>query len=213
MLTITYAPENQALADRIQKDLESKRHQFSSALEPGAGNILIALMSSVAQKTVESAIVDALDNGQHIIPVLLENVTMPKLIDHLQPVNFVGAYNLLELERRIQVLASGEAGIPLRVLTPRARQKNRNFGYWLAIIAIIWFIIGVVLVGFFGAQAPRETYNAIATQDFATIQSYLNANVPRTTDEAVKFPVTVQAAPTAQRPYLIATATAIASSQ
>lgn len=212
MLTIICALENRPLANRIEQDLEAKKYQFSPALQPGAANMLIVILSSSKDSAVAATILDALDNGQHIIPVLAENTSMPKLIDHLQPVNFIGSYNLTELERRIQFLASSDAGLPLKVLTPRARQKNRNVGYWLAIIAVIWFIIGVVLVGFFGAQAPRDTYNTIATQDFATIQFYLNQNIPRTTDEAENFPATVQAAPTAQRPYLIATATAIASS-
>lgn len=213
MLTIICAPENRLLADRIRRELEAKKHLFLPALQPGADNILIVLLSSHKDVAVDSTIIEALDNGQHIIPVLVENAPLPKLIDHLQPVNFAGTYNLSELERRIQLLSSGEAGLPLKVLTPRARQKNRNIGYWLAIIAIIWFIIGVVLVGFFGAQAPRDTYNTIATQDFATIQFYLSQNIPRTTEEAANFPATVQAAPTAQRPYLIATASAIASSE
>jgi hypothetical protein len=42
--------------------------------------------------------------------------------------------------------------------------------------------------------------------------SYVRANLPHTTQEAQNFPATIQAAPAAQRPFLIATSTAMAES-
>jgi hypothetical protein len=127
-------------------------------------------------------------------------------------VSLFDGYNLVELEKRIlQHLSSSNATLPLKVLTPTVIRKNRNYGYWLALIVIIWFIFGVILVGFFGIQAPRDEYNNVNTQAAATIQGYLRRNQPHTTEDAVNFPATVQAAPTAQRPFLIATATASVS--
>jgi hypothetical protein len=214
MLAIAYAPENAALAERIQKDLVTKGCEFTSSLQPGLGNLLIVLISSAAKadSAVQAIIVQALDNGQHIVPIQVDNGSLPKLIDHLEPISFAGKYNLSELEHQIQKLSSPDAGLPLKVLTPKAQQKNRKFAYWLAVLAIIWFILGVILVGFFGVQAPREEYDNIDTEVAGTIQFYLSQNIPRTTEDAANFPVTVQAAPTAQRPYLIATATEMALS-
>jgi len=204
MLTISYAPSDAELAKRIQQDLQSA----------SAGNILIALISpeSNADRDVQLAIEKACDASQHIIPVIVKTASLPKLINHLSALDFTESYNRQALLDRVAELSAPGIKPPLKVRTPKVIASNRGYGYLLAILAIVWFIVGIVLVGFGGIQAPREEYNNIDTQVAATIQLEVRGNLPKTTEEAAGFPLTVQAVPTSQRPLLIGTATAIAAS-
>lgn len=213
MLAITYSPSDSDLAKRLLVDLTAKGYSVSDVQLTGRGNILIVLVSpaSNTEVTVQNRILSALDNGQHIIPVMANTAPIPKLIDHLKPFDFTSTYPIEVLGEQIEHLSSPNAGLPLKVLTPAARAKNRNVGYWFFALALIWFILGIVLVGFFGIQAPREEYNTINTEVAATIMVIIDENLPRSTVEAENFQATVQAAPTAQRPLLAATATAIAA--
>ncbi|MEZ4667638.1 MAG: hypothetical protein R3E39_06935 [Anaerolineae bacterium] len=213
MLTITHAQEDAQLAHKLINDLTKQGQAISETPQKGREHILIAVISPASNNDlqVQTAITDALDNSQHIIPVLAQAAVLPKWIDHLKALDFTDSYPLDTLIKQIELLSSGKAGLPLKVLTPRARGKNRNVGYWLAALALVWFILGIILVGFFGIQAPREEYNNIDTEVAATVMVILEGNIPHSTEEAANFPATVQAAPTAQRPLLEATATAIAT--
>jgi nitrate reductase NapE component len=212
-LVLAYAQEDALLGSRLEKDLQAKGWEIQPQLAPDAHNIFIVFISpsSNADQAVQGTLIDALDRLLQIIPVQAASAPLPKLIDHLQVVNFAEGYPLDALLGRINIAISPNAPRPLKVLTPTRRRNNRGVATWLAILAVIWFIIGVVLVGFYGIQAPTEEYNSVDTEVAATIQEYLRANIPHSTEEAINFPATVQAAPTAQQPLLIATATAMAA--
>lgn len=213
MLAITYSADDSNLAKRLSTDLKANGQLVSESPLSGTEHILIVLNSPSSNMDVEvqNRIAGALDNGQHIVLILAQAAKIPKLIDHLKPLDFTTGYPINTLVEQITHLSSSNAGVPLKVLTPAARMKNRNVGYWLFALALVWFILGVVLVGVFGIQAPREEYNTINTEVAATIMVIIDENLPRSTVEAENFQATVQAAPTAQRPLLVATATALAA--
>lgn len=215
MLTISYAPGDKALAERIGQDLQKQGQELNATLSKGAGNLLILLVSpeSNADRTVQNTLIQACDNSQHIIPVLAKTAPLPKFVDHLQAVDFSSSYNLNTLVEQIKVLSAPDIKPPLRVRTPKTIASNRGYGYALTILAIAWFIIGIVLVGFGGIQAPREEYNTIDTEVAATIAVAVHQNLPRTTEEAENFPSTLQAVPSPQRPLLIASATAMVATR
>ncbi|MBL8154382.1 MAG: toll/interleukin-1 receptor domain-containing protein [Anaerolineae bacterium] len=213
MLTVINAGADKPLAERIKADLQKVGYTVQEAVSERREDMLIAVISPAGSSDagVQAALIQALDSGQHIIPVIASPTALPKLIDHLAALDFSQGYHFAALKGRIEALSTAEAGRPMTVLTPRTREKNRNIGYWLAALALVWFILGVILVGVFGIQAPQEEYNTLATQVGATVNAYVERNLPHTTQEAANFPATVQAAPTAQRPLLIATATARAA--
>lgn len=206
MFKIVNAPADAALAARLEADLRA-----AGALPVPAG-LLVAVLSpaAAANSDVQAALEAALDAGQPILPVLAAPTALPKLIDHLPALDFSQGYDAAALRRAVEALAAPDAGLPLKVITPRVRRANRRIGYWLAALAIFWFVTGLILVGVFGVQAPRREYDAVETEIVLTRDYYLEQNRPRTTEDAANFPATLQAAPTAQRPFLIATATAIA---
>jgi len=212
MLHITYAPDDSALANRLKTDLQAAGYPINGDLPLEPDHLLIALLSPTgwANAAVQAAVFRALDNSQHIIPVLAGMDALPKVIDHLTPMDFTSDYRIDLLKGEIDRLSAPDAPRPMRALTPNVRRANRRIGCWLLALTAIWFIVGVILVGFFGVQAPQDEYNSVATFAQATINVYVRRNLPRTTEDAVNFMLTVQAAPTAQRPLLIATATRLA---
>lgn len=212
-LVLTYSPQDANLAGRLEKDLQAANFTVQPVLSGERRDILIALISPAGSvdQSVQNTIIQALDNGQHIIPLLIGPAMLPKLINHLKSLDFGQGYPLNALLDRIAAVSSPDAGLPLKVLTPSARRKNSSTAYWLAILAVIWFVIGIVAVGVFGIQMPADEYNNVDTEVAATINVYVDQNLPRSTEDAINFPATIQAAPTAQRPFLIATATAMAA--
>jgi hypothetical protein len=209
MLHISYAPEDAQLANRIESDLKAAGYEVSADPPRGVGHVFIPIVSPAgnASATVQANIIHALDDGQHIIPVLAKRIQPPKLIQHLSGVDYSDDYDFALLRNMVQAATAPDAGRPLKVLTPTVRAANRRIGVWLAALVLLWFIVGIVLVGFFGIQAPREEYNSIDTIVAVTVQAILSDNLPRTTDEAANFPATLEAVPSAQLPFLIGTAT------
>jgi hypothetical protein len=102
--------------------------------------------------------------------------------------------------------------LPLKVLTPSLRKSNRRIGIWVALLAILWFVIGLYEVGVVHIQqGMTNDDNTAQALVINTIQSLLATNIPHSTADALYFPATVKAAPIAQQPFLITTATAQAS--
>ncbi len=211
MITLTYHTQDSVLANRLTQDLKAKGYSISDTLTTDKSNILVVITSpaSNSDATIQNTITQAFDNGQHVVMVNAQPTAVSKLTNHLKALDFSNGYPLPALLDHLKVLSSPEAGLPLKVLTPKARAKNRGFGIWLTVIVLAWFIVGLVVVGFFGLQAPVEEYNTVDTEVAATVASIVQKNLPHSTDEALNFPATVQAVPTAQRPILMETATAL----
>jgi hypothetical protein len=211
MLTIINNPQDAALAQRVTTDLKAQGFAFNDTMTTDKTHILLAVISppANADASIENVITQAFDNGQHVVLLIAQPTTLPKLINHLKTFDFSSSYPLPSLTEHLQHLASPEAGLPLKVLTPKARVKNRGAGIWLTVVVLFWFIVALVVVGIFRIQAPVEEYNTIETEYAATVASIVQQNLPRSTEEAINFPATVQAVTTAQRPILIETATAL----
>lgn len=212
MLTLVYNPQDASLAQRVMQDLKAQGFDFKESLTAEKGLILLAVTSPAANTdaSVQNVITQAFDNGQHIVLLTAQPAPIPKIMNHLRVFDFSSSsYPLPALAEHLRFLASPEAGSPLKVLTPKTRAKNRGIGIWLTILVLVWFVVGLVVVGFFRIQAPVEEYNTVETEYAATVASIVQQNLPRSTEEAENFPATVQAVTTAQRPVLIQTATAL----
>lgn len=215
MITVVSALGDAEVAARLRQDLQAAGYQLGDQLLAGADNTLVVVLSPEANADpgIGQAIITALDNGQHIIPVLAKAAPVPKLIDHLAVLDFSAQYDAEALRSYAAALTASGASRPLKVITPKLRQANRRAGLWLGALALLWLIIGLVLVGVFRVQAPLEEFNTVDTLEAATIQAAVGRNLPRSTQEAENFPLTIEAAPTAQRPLLIATGTALVATR
>jgi hypothetical protein len=201
MATITYHPTDSQLAERIQADL---------AAHPGSDDltaIVVLSPQAVADPAIQTAISEAIEAGRRVIPVLAKPTPLPRLVEHLEPVDFSGGYDFAQLAER---LAAVTQGLQMKVHTPRTVAANKRTGLVVAALAVIMFVVALYAVGVLGIQAPPAEFAAVETDVAATRNAYIDAALPRTTDEAASFPATVDAAATALRPLLIATATAAA---
>lgn len=225
MLKISCPPETRAEADALIAALTQSGLSVETLTDPAAqtrDDVLIALITPTIQKahegTVQSAIYAALDNGQQILPILLDGAQPPKLIDHLSFVDFTNGANYDAVRALIAELTAPGAKLPLKVLTPNTRKQNRAFGVIVGIAVIIMFGVGLYGVGVLGIQAPVEEYEAIDEAVEATIAAEIapplatmRALLPTNPDEAWVYPATLFAAPTRYRPFIAGTATALAT--
>ena len=70
------------------------------------------------------------------------------------------------------------------------------------------FLAALYGIGVLGIQAPQEEYDQTVTQVVATRNAFIEAALPRSTEDAIVFAATVEGAATALQPLLAATATA-----
>jgi hypothetical protein len=195
MTRIIYAAQDRALAERIEQDFQDVSEQVIAVLSPAA----------VQDGNLQDAIVHTMDTGRRIVPVLAAPTPLPKVIEHLQPVDFSAGYDADTLRARLS-----DAGTPMKVRTPAVRKLNRLDGYFMLAVVLFCFVVGLIFVAGGVIRNPDTEYAAVETEIALTRNFYVDANLPRSTQEAAEFASTVQAAPTALRPFLSATATAVA---
>lgn len=199
-MTIIYHAADAALANRLQKDLSK---------ELNGDNNLIVILSPQAStdSAIQNALFQANDQNKRIVPVLARETALPSLIEHLEPVDFTKDYNLDTLIERLTAPADA---LHLKVRTPAVNTSNRRAAYVIAAVVFVMFLGGLYLVGVMGIQAPAEEFNNVETEIIQTRDYYVDSVLPRTTEEALNFQATVDAARPTLRPILIATATAVA---
>ncbi len=199
-MTIINHRADAALATRIQNDLP---RDLNSA------NHLIVILSpqAIEDSAVQNAIIEALDQNKLIVPVLAQTTPLPSLIENLEAVDFRGGYNL---ETLVQRLSTSDKNLHLKVHTPAVKNSNRRAAYVIAAIVLVMFVGGLYMVGVLGVQMPAEEYDTVETEIVQTRNFYVDSVLPRSTEDALNFQATVDAARPTLRPVLIATATAIA---
>jgi hypothetical protein len=218
MLKVIYTSTDAALAERILADLRGAGYEVGDSTVRTRQDVLIVVLSpeANADTNVQNAIVAALDNSQHIIPVFAAPTALPKLIDHLDGLDFSAAYDLDALRAKVDEALSPETRLPLRVLTPTVKRSNRSIGIALGLLALLWFALGIYGVGVMGLQAPQDEYDAVATEGALTQAFLMNPELdryaeflPSDEDTAGNYAVTLRAVPTVYRPFMAATATAV----
>lgn len=206
MLTIIHATSDAALAKRLQADL-----QEVEGIDASHVTIVILSPDALADRSVEQAMTRALDAGQHLIPVLARPAALPKLIDHLTPLDFSSGYDRDALIFHVTALSRPDAALPLKVRTPAVRAANRRTGYVMALIAFIMFLVGLYMVGVLGVQAPAEEFATVSGTETAEIRAIMERYLPRGTQDALGFPSTLIAVtPARLQPLLSEAATATA---
>ena len=193
MIEIIHHSADAADAQRLWQQLPQTEAQATLVL-------LTAAAADDAQ--VLAQLERALDEGRRILPLLTEGVNLPALIEHLEPLAPDDAAGLA------QRLAEDEGALPLRVHTPALRSTNRRSAQVILVFVVIMFLAALYGIGVLGIQAPQEEYDQTVTQVVATRNAFIEAALPRSTEDAIVFAATVERAATALQPLLAATATA-----
>ena len=189
-------------------DADLARHLRQRLAHAEADAALVVLSAAaVDDAQVQAQLERALDEGRRIVPLLAEGGQLPELIEHLEPLD---AQDLAAVEAH---LASEDGSAPLRVHTASLRSTNRRTALVVLFFALIMFLAALYGVGVLGLQYPHEEYDEVHERVVATRDAFIEGALPRSTEEALAFPVTVEAAATALRPLLAATATSRAGGQ
>jgi hypothetical protein len=221
MLILISSRQDATRAEALQQQLVKFGYTFGN--DAGASvTPVIALLSAAALQDPDTraALYAAIDSGHHIIPVVTEPLMLPKELDHLTPVELSEDPNLEVLRQQIDAALQPDVGLPLKVLTPAARRSNTRAGLIVGLLAFGMFMAGIIGIAVFNIEAPLEEYNLVDTEvaqtrDFLiapTLEGYLRY-LPGSLEQAAEYSATLQAVPTRIRPFVAATATAVAIEQ
>jgi hypothetical protein len=209
-ITLIYKEPQAALGERIRRDLESHGYTVVDTVQSGRDALVVAVMGPDTLAAIEPALIAALDQHQHVIPVLAQPMKLPEVISNLEPLNFRSGYDWGELLTKIERLSGPDAPAPMTVLTPARQAKNRQTALLLGIpIAIMFFaaIFGVILNI---TLPPTDEFASIETQIFLTRNYFIDQALPDNTLEAEGFMGTVEEYNETVQPFLILTATGVA---
>jgi hypothetical protein len=216
VITLKYNAADKTTAERLERDLRAAGMETTTELLQGKEHVFIPVLSPQAENDaqINAAISHALDNGQFMIPVVAQKTRLPKLIEHYAVAD-LSKEDTSSIIARIEAFTGGKDQILMKVHTPRTQAMNRRMGLVLAFLTLFMCSVGLLMVAGGVVQFPQEEYNAVDTAAAETISAeigqFIDPNLPRTTQEAAQFASTIQAAPTRYRPFMIATATAIAA--
>lgn len=199
MLTIAFRAADEARAKQLQADISR------SGLDLHTPMLLVLVTPAALQDAdVQQAIANAQQGGKTIlVPVILQTTDLPAALQTASAFDMTGRYRPRALVYHLRRLDVGEA---------RVRTNNRFFVY---LFVLVMLVFGAGLFGIMSGMVafPVEEYEAENTQRARMIQELveptLNAWQPRTTEDALNFPMTVEAANTRNAPLLILTATAL----
>lgn len=218
MLKIIHAAGDQALAARIAADFQGAGYALGAG-GVAHGDTAVLILSRAAEQDagVQAELIRALDLSVHLVPVMAERVQLPRMIDHLDVVDFSGDYDFALLRTQIERELAPDAPLVIRALTPSVRRSNRTAGLVIGLAALIMFVAGLYAVGVLGIQAPLKEFNndytALAmTRDLIAapeLEAYAQF-LPRSTEDATNYAPTLRAVPTVYRPLVALTATAVA---
>jgi hypothetical protein len=198
MLNISYTPKDAKTAEAMQKDLAAASPRLEHS-------ILLVLLNTeaLADKELLKAIESA-KNANHVIaPVLLEKVTLPSQLQGLATLDFSRAY---DKDKLIGFVKSAD-------LSEDVKMRNRRLFFYVAGAALLVFVLSIASLATGLIVPPNDefaTENALQDAQIETVVApELDELRPRTTEDALNFPATVEAARRNIRPLLIGTATAI----
>lgn len=203
MINITYSADQKTLAERIRNDIASAGFQPDKP-------ILLVLVSaeSNSDPMVQDEIKRAIQKEISIVPILTENVTLPESLDVYKPLNFSGRYKWQSLMTRLSQTTMNSDDV---------KQANRRALFVVGGIAFMMFIVGIITIANGTVAFPVDEYNEEATFQaewvHGLIVETLEAVQPHTTQDAINFDVTLDAAPTRLYLYIRETATAMPNFQ
>lgn len=205
--------------DRLRTRVERGIATYAANREgDNDASVLVALYTAKAaqDKAFETRILQALDKGEPIILVAFDSTPPLKWIDHLIPVSFRDGDDFAALGNALDAALDPNAPRPMRVQTPAIRRSNQRWGIAFGLAAVGMFLVGIILVGRDGLQAPQDEYDLLDTQVAQTQAYFIDTELnvysqflPRSTQDAAEYASTLRAVPTRFRPFMGATATAV----
>jgi hypothetical protein len=212
-ITLAYNDADGALAERIQADLTGAGYTLTDTVQTDTQDtltIVILSQTSAADGMVQAKIVQALDAKQHVLPVKAGPVPLPRLLENLQPLDFATGYRAKALLNRVDALTGPDAPAPVVTHTPGIQRQNRRTAVIVGLAAGLMFVLAIIGVIAGPFQPPTDEFAGVETQIYLTRNFFIDEALPKSTEDALAFQPTVEAARETVQPFLILTATGIA---
>ncbi len=199
MIRITYAQAEGELAEAIRDDI-------AADFDP-AHPLLIVLVSRQASGDpfVGAEIERARQRGHSIVPILLDESPLPERLRDFRALDFKGGYSSEALLAHLAQVSRTGASI---------RRANRRALVVIGGIAALMFVVAIIALSSGLVAFPVDEYNEEATLQAQWIGGLIGATLeyvqPRSTEDALNFAATFEAAPTRLHFYIRGTATASA---
>lgn len=198
MLNIAHAAADAALAEQIKTDLMRSRIKLEHAVL-----IVLASPDSMQDDSIRQTIEQAKRDGQRVAVIQVKPVTVPDTLGTFPPLDLTGSYDSRKVIAHVNRVDMGMA----RIVRGRRWLALISAGAILMFFVAIWGIL-TRQVGF-----PVEEYATEYAIEQGQIETFaaptLDFVMPRTTDQALNFALTVQVIPTRVRQFAIETATAL----
>lgn len=210
-VTLAHTPDDDSLAAQLKTNLEAAGIALSDILQPGDQSLLLVILSTqtAAAPAVVQPIITALDNHQHIIAIQTASAPLPKLIDHLQPIDFQQAYDSQTVLDQIAYLTGPDAPKPITTLTPATRAANKRTALIIIGLGSLTFIMAILFIAVWGYGPPEGEFAGVETKVILTRDYFVDEALPISTEDALEFQATYDNAMPSLQPILAATATAI----
>ena len=199
MIRITYSEEQTALAERIRDDLADTIEAPAPLL------IVLASAASNADPVVQAELADALAAGERVLPILADSAELPPLLKKRPALDFSRGYS----RKRLLTEVARATAAP-----DELRRANRRALLVMGLLAALVFTVAIVTMSRGLVAFPVAEYNEEATFQAqwidGLIRETLEAVQPRSTEDALNFAATHEAAPTRLFYYIRETATALA---
>jgi hypothetical protein len=198
MLNISYTPKDMKTAEEMQKDLTAAVLRLDHS-------ILIVLLNAeaLADKDLLKAIESAQREKHLIVPVLLQEVALPVSLQGTRTLDLSKGYDKNKL---ISFVKNADLDEDVKV-------RNRRLLFYVGGAALLVFAISIASLASGIVAAPNDefaTENALQDAQIETVTApELELVRPRSTEDALNFPATVDAARRNLQPFLMGTATAI----
>lgn len=198
MLNIAYAPIDQALAERISSDIMRSKLRLENHVL-----ILLAAPESLDDEAVMRTVKQAQKDGVRLAVIKIRPVTVPDGLGEMPPLDMTQTYNLNRIVAFVNRVDLGAARI----------RRSQRLLFFIGAGAIIMFAASIWGIISGNVRFPIEEYATEFAEELSQISTFvaptLEFIMPRTTDDALNFAVTVPAIPTRVRVFAIETATAL----
>jgi hypothetical protein len=209
-ITLLFVPSDEKLAAQIRADLDTQGYNVHSDIQPNGLTIAVLSSQAIADSDIRQSILKAIESHQHIVPVLANPVQVPRLIENLPVLDFSTGYDGDALNARLHQLTAPDAPAPLMVLTPNRQKSNRKLAVSIFAVIFLMFVLAILGVISGALVPPADEFAGVETQIFLTRNYFIDESLPRNTEEALSFELTVEQARETVQPFLILTATGIA---
>lgn len=215
---VLYSQTDAAEAANLLAQLRAAGEEVTEAVPTGRDGLTVAVVSPAAlnDRAFQDVLYRALDAGQHVVLAQTAPVTVPKMLNHLRLVSLTDGASAVQTA--LADLRAPGIKPPMRTVTPRVQASNRSSGLILLLLVLTVFVVGTWAIIAFDIESPQAEYDEVDTEAAGTINAlilptmeYLGTFVPRSTEQSVEFPATLEGVGTRVRPFLAQTATANAT--